>query len=123
MKVTGTRPPAAAHIDSRAVQDRLDEALGVAGWHDDYQCLPGGSVVCRLRCRIGGEWLAEVDVGGPIEQADGGDRPKAAFIDALKRAAVKFGVGRYLYRLASHWLDYDPRRKQFKQTPRLPGAA
>jgi hypothetical protein len=89
MKVRGNRALAAAHIDSRAVQDRLDEVLGVDGWQDDYQCLPDGSVVCRLRCRIGGEWLTKVDAGGPSEQPDGGDRLKAAFSDALKRAAVK----------------------------------
>jgi hypothetical protein len=40
-----------------------------------------------------------MDVGGPSEQPDEGDRVKAAFSDALKRAAVKFGIGRYLYRL------------------------
>jgi hypothetical protein len=68
MKVQGNRALAAAYIDSRAVQDRLDEVLGVDGWQDDYQCLPDGSVVCRLRCRIGGEWLTKVDVGGPSEQ-------------------------------------------------------
>jgi hypothetical protein len=32
MKVSGTRALAAAYIDSRAVQDRLDEVLGVDGW-------------------------------------------------------------------------------------------
>jgi hypothetical protein len=53
-------------------------------------------VVCRLRCRIGGEWLTKVDVGSPSEQPDGGDRLKAAFSDAPLQAAVKFGVGRYL---------------------------
>jgi hypothetical protein len=40
--------------------------------------------------------LTKVDVGGPSEQPDGGDWLKAAFSDALKRAAVKFGVGRHL---------------------------
>src|SRR5262249_54020635 len=70
-----------------------------------------------------GEWLTKVDVGGPSEQPDGGDGLKAAFSDALKRAAVKYGVGRYLYRLPSQWVDYDPQRKQFKQTPRRPPAA
>jgi hypothetical protein len=79
---------------SRAVQDRLDDVLGVDGWQDDYQCL--GSVACRLRCRIGREWLTKVDVGGPSEQPDAGDRLKSAFIDSLKRAAVKVAVGRYL---------------------------
>jgi hypothetical protein len=31
-------------------------------------------------------------------------------------------VGRYLYRLPSQWVEYDPQREQFKQTPRLPAA-
>jgi hypothetical protein len=64
-----------------------------------------------------------VDVGGPSEQPDGGDRLKAAFSDALKRAAVKFGVGGYLYRLPSQWLDYDSQRRQFLKTPSLPAWA
>src|SRR5262249_31196354 len=75
---------------------------------------------CRLRLRIGNRWITKVDVGGPSEQPDGGDRLKAAFSDALKRAAVKFGVGRYLYRLPSQWLDYDPQKRQFTRTPTLP---
>jgi hypothetical protein len=92
--VTGNRALALAYVDARAIQNRLDEVLGVDGWQDDYECLPDGSVVCRLRLKIGGEWITKVDVGGPSEQPDGGDRLKAAFSDALKRAAVKFGVGR-----------------------------
>src|SRR5262249_2171413 len=102
------------------IQDRLDEVLGVEGWQDDYECLEDGSVVCRLRLRLGDEWVTKVDVGGPSEQPDGGDRLKAAFSDALKRAAVKFGVGRYLYRLPAQWVDYDPHRKQFVRPPTLP---
>jgi hypothetical protein len=74
-------------------------------------------------CRIGGEWLTKMDVGGPSEQPDVGYRLKAAFSDSLKRAAAKFGVGRYLYRLPSQWVDYGPQRRQLKQTPRPPPAA
>jgi len=44
---------------------------------------------------------------------------KAAFSDALKRAAVKFGIGRYLYRLPTTWCDYDPQKRQFRQLPQL----
>jgi hypothetical protein len=110
-------------VDARVVQSRLDEVLGVDGWQDDYECLADGSVVCRLGLRMGGEWITKVDVGGPSEQPDGGDRLKAAFSDALKRAAVKFGVGRYLYRLPSQWLDYDSQRRQFLKTPGLPAWA
>ena len=57
------------------------------------------------------------------EQPDEGDRRKAAFSDALKRAAVKFGIGRYLYRLPSQWVDYDPKKRQFARTPKLPPSA
>jgi hypothetical protein len=121
--VSGNRALALAYVDARVIQDRLDEVLGVVGWQDDYECLPDGSVVCRLRIRVGGEWLTKVDVGGPSEQPDEGDRRKAAFSDALKRAAVKFGVGRYLYRLASQWVDYDPHKRQFAKPPRLPDSA
>ena len=121
--VSGTRALALPYVDSRVVQDRLDEVLGLDGWQDQYTPLPDGSVVCELRCRIGGEWIVKTDVGGPSEQPDGGDRLKAAFSDALKRAAVKFGIGRYLYRLPAVWCDYDPQRKKFTRTPTLPPEA
>src|SRR5438094_9372471 len=111
--VSGNRALALAYVDARVIQDRLDEVLGVEGWQDDYECLADGSVVCRLRLRLGNEWVTKVDVGGPSEQPDGGDRLKAAFSDALKRAAVKFGIGRFLYRLPAQWHDYDPQRRQF----------
>jgi hypothetical protein len=121
--VSGNRALALAYVDARVIQDRLDDVLGVAGWQDDYECLADGSVVCRLRLRLGDTWVTKVDVGGPSEQPDGGDRLKAAFSDALKRAAVKFGVGRYLYRLPSQWVDYDPQKRQFVRPPSLPASA
>src|SRR5947208_15699528 len=118
--VQGNRALALAYVDARAIQDRLDDVLGVEGWQDEYEVLPDNSVVCRLRLKIGGEWVVKMDVGGPSEQPDDGDRMKAAFSDALRRAAVKFGVGRYLYRLPSQWVDYDPAKRQFRGTPNLP---
>src|SRR5262245_14591533 len=121
--VKGNRALAIAYIDARAVMDRLDAVVGVHNWQDRYQLLADSSVQCRLRIRIHGEWIAKADVGGPSDQPDGGDRLKAAFSDALKRAAVKFGIGRYLYRLPAQWLDYDPARRQFLQTPQLPSFA
>ena len=105
------------YIDSRLVMDRLDEVLGIDGWQDRYSVQPDGSVVCRLRIRIGERWVEKTDVGSPSEQPDGGDRLKAAFSDALKRAAVKFGIGRYLYRMSGRWMDYDPVKKQIVDSP------
>jgi hypothetical protein len=121
--VSGHRAMAIAYVDARVIQDRLDDVLGAAGWQDEYECLPDGGVVCRLRLRLGDEWITKMDVGGPSEQPDEGDRRKAAFSDSLKRAAVKFGVGRYLYRLPAQWVDYDPQKRQFVRTPSLPASA
>lgn len=121
--VKGNRALALAYIDCRVIQDRLDAVLGVENWMDEYEILTDGSVMCRLRLRLNGEWVVKTDVGSPSEQPDSGDRLKAAFSDALKRAAVKFGIGRYLYRLPAVWCDYDPQKRQFVGTPQLPAWA
>jgi hypothetical protein len=121
--VTGNRALAIPYIDARSVMDRLDAAAGVGGWQDSYDPLPDGTVVCRLRVKIGKAWITKVDVGSPSDQKDEGDRRKAAFSDALKRAAVKFGVGRYLYNLPAIWCDYDPKTKQLLKKPTLPAWA
>lgn len=118
--VSGNRAIAVAYVDARLIQDRLDQVLGVENWQDEYEPLPGGSVLCRLRVRLGEHWITKMDVGSPSEQPDEGDRTKAAFSDALKRAAVKFGIGRYLYRLPVAWVDYDPQKKRIITPPRLP---
>jgi hypothetical protein len=70
--------------------------------------------------RINGEWITRADVGSISDQPDAGDQLKAAYSDALKRAAVAFGIGRYLYRLPSQWVDYDPVKKQIASVPQLP---
>jgi hypothetical protein len=121
--VKGTRCLAMAYIDARLIQDRLDDVLGSENWEDAFKLLPDGSVMCRLRLKLGDRWITKTDVGSPSEQPDSGDRLKAAVSDALKRAAVKFGIGRYLYRLPAVWVDYDPVKKQIVQPPQLPSFA
>ena len=120
LTVKGERALAAAYLDARAIMQRLDSVFGVGGWKDAYQIVAGGSVVCTLSVKVDGEWVEKSDVGSPSEQPDDGDKLKAAFSDALKRAAIKLGIGRYLYRLPSQWVDYDPQRRQFVRPPALP---
>ena len=123
LSVKGNRALAAAFIDARAVMQRLDCVFGVGGWQDAYQIVNGGSVVCTLSVKVDGEWIDKTDVGSPSEQPDDGDKLKAAFSDALKRAAIKLGIGRYLYRLPRQWVDYDPQTRQFVRPPTLPAWA
>ena len=86
------------YVTARTVMNRLDDVLGPEAWWDSY--IPGEhSVVCTLTIRLpDGQVLAKTDAGGMAGMADPGDDDKSGFADAFKRAAVKFGVGRYLYR-------------------------
>lgn len=79
-----------AYIDARDVMDRLDAVVG-GDWSDEYlpALTPKG-----LRCKLTVCGTSREDVG----DSDNPTEPtKTAYSDALKRAAVKFGVGRFLY--------------------------
>jgi hypothetical protein len=86
------------YITARTAMNRLDDALGPENWWDEY--LPGeNSVLCRLTMRLpDGSIVTKCDAGGYAGMADSGDDDKSGFSDSFKRAAAKFGVGRYLYR-------------------------
>jgi hypothetical protein len=113
---------ALAYIDARTVEDRLDYVLGPDGWQTTYDHVGKESVRCTLSVRFvdGGEWITKCDVGSTSDQSDEGDRIKSAYSDALKRAAVQFGVGRYLYSLPQIWVGYDAQKKRLTETPQLP---
>lgn len=86
------------YITARTVMNRLDTVLGPENWWDRY--VPGeNSVLCELTIRLpDGSMLTKADAGGYAGMADSGDDDKSGYSDAFKRAAVKFGVARYLYR-------------------------
>lgn len=126
--VKGDKAQAIAYLTARAIEDRLDDVLGPDNWQDDYEVLPEGSVICRLRVRFEpterpNDWVVKTDVGNPSAQPDAGDRLKAAFSGGLKRAAIKLGIGRYLYKLPMSWVPYDTQKKYFSDKPKLPSWA
>lgn len=112
------------YVDARTVLDRLDRVVGPEGWQDAYEVLADAERAVRDERGERRERLVEVKcrltvLGVTKEDVGEGDSLKAAFSDALKRAAVKFGVGRYLYRLEKQWVDYDPEKGRFTP-PKLP---
>lgn len=113
-----------AFIDARDVSKRLNDVLGILGWKSEFSEFGNGLVKCTLSVRLdtGGEWVQREDVGGPSEQPDVGDRVKAAFSDALKRAAVQFGVGAYIYKHKFDWVAYDSQRKKITGRIELPAS-
>jgi hypothetical protein len=86
------------YITARTCMNRLDSVLGPENWHDQYEPHEN-HVLCKLTIRLpDGQLLTKCDAGGYAGMADSGDDDKSGYSDAFKRACVKFGVGRYLYR-------------------------
>jgi len=90
-----------AYIDARDVMKRLDDVVGMENWSDTYEETAKGRMICSLSLKVNDEWIVKSDGAG--NTAVEGD--KGAISDAFKRAAVKFGVGRYLYYLPNTWTD------------------
>jgi hypothetical protein len=90
---------ALAYIDARDVMDRLDDVVGPANWATTYDETPKGRTFCRLSIRIENEWVMKTDGAGDTDV----EGKKGSISDALKRAAVSWGIGRYLYRLKDVW--------------------
>lgn len=84
------------YIDARAVMDRLDTICGPENWQNNYSAGVGGSIICNLGIQMpGAGWVWKSDGAGATDM----EGEKGALSDALKRAAVRFGIGRYLYDL------------------------
>jgi hypothetical protein len=113
---------AAAYVTNRAIMDRLDAVCGPANWRNAYKPGPAGGIICGLSIRVpredgSAEWVTKWD------GADNTDiHPvKGGLSSAMRRAAVQWGVGRYLYRLPSQWVPVDERGR-FKKAPQIPHA-
>ena len=78
------------YISSRAVMARLDEVFGTLNWSARFLPVEGG-MSCQLTAQgVTKEDAAESNPEFPV---------KGPRSDSLKRAAVHFGIGRYLYEL------------------------
>jgi hypothetical protein len=97
-----------AYIDNRNIQDRLDSVVGPANWKNEYAKGPEGGVLCGLSIKVDGEWITKWDgaENSDIEAVKGG------LSDAMKRAAVQWGIGRYLYELGENWADIVDQKTQ-----------
>lgn len=101
-----------AYIDARDVQDRLDTVLGL-GWSSEYIPMQNGTTCCKITITVDGVSVWRSD---GAEMIPDGQKPeqqemahKGSYSDAFKRAAVKFGVGQYLYNVDAPWVDCDER--------------
>ncbi len=105
-----SRGMALAYIDARDVQDRLDAVCGPSGWQCRYPHANDKKTVCEVGVKIGDEWIWKADGAGDTDF----EAEKGALSDAFKRAAVRWGIGRYLYDVDAPWVAIEPAGKSFK---------
>ena len=97
-----------AYISNRDIQERLDEVCGPEGWSNEYRKGPDGGVLCGISIRVKPE-LSEKDWDTAwVTKWDGAENTaiesvKGGLSDSMKRAAVQWGIGRYLYKLEAGW--------------------
>ena len=118
-------------ITNRAVMDRLDEVCGIDGWKNEYRFLKeraitnrDGEIVSTSSSQLCGisvwsedhqEWITKWDGAedSDIEAIKGG------LSSAMKRAAVQFGIGRYLYKLDTLWVPIEPKGRSYEISPAI----
>lgn len=92
---------ALAYVTNRAIMNRLDEVCGPENWKNEFKAAPDGGILCGISIKIGDEWVTKWDgaENTDIEAVKGG------LSGSMKRAAVQWGIGRYLYKLEESWIN------------------
>lgn len=90
------------YITNRCVMTRFDEAFGPENWTSEFREITNG-FICRLTVTIKDRVIFREDGASKtnIEPEKGG------ISDAMKRAAVQFGLGRCLYEYPRVFIETD----------------
>lgn len=82
------------YVTNRAIMNRLDKVCGKANWSNQFKATDK-AIECGISVKAGDEWITKWDAAEEtqIEAVKGGRS------GAMKRAAVQWGIGRYLYNL------------------------
>lgn len=121
-----TKGLAIPFITNRAVQERLDTVCGPDGWKNEYETL-GEREIYGKNNEVTGKkssQLCGISIWSEIRKAwitkwDGAEESdieaiKGSLSSAMKRAAVQWGIGRYLYYLESPWVEIEPQGRSYK---------
>lgn len=127
---------AAAYADPRAYSDRLSEVVGANGWSCSYEV----NTINPIAGPDPKDWknkfiykgkvlvVATIIIEGVGQNSGTGESDAvdenaitSAEAQAFKRAATRFGLGRYLYDLPKNqWVPYDDKSRRITEPPALP---
>ena len=113
------------YIDNRVIMNYLDDTVGASNWYNEYvEVVADGRLVavrCVLLIRLETGWVGKSDAAPVMPNREGAlDLAiKGAYSDAMKRAAVHWGLGRYLYGFRAPWVPVSERGRLL-EIPCLP---
>jgi hypothetical protein len=89
------------YINNRSVMERFDEQFGWANWTNEIKEVDGG-FLCTITVKL--------PTGEVVSKTDGASRTMlepvtGGISDAMKRAAVHFGLGRTLYNFPKVFIE------------------
>lgn len=133
----GTKAIALCYLDARAVVDRLNDVFGIDGWEDHYMPVDLGiftrskwnkdtktkedkpekvaGFMCTITAHVGDRITSRQDGS----ECTDNEAFKGGISGAFKRAAAKFGIGKYLYDLPNIWYPID-KYNNFMEQPVVP---
>lgn len=94
------------YLENRAIQNRLDEVFGVFGWENQFKELHQG-IICGISVTINGRTITKWDGADPTNF----EATKGGISNSMKRAAVQWNIGRYLYDLKEEWVEITPQKQ------------
>lgn len=97
-----------AYIDARDVMNILDDVVGPGNWQSDYKEIKG-NLYAGIGIRLNNdsfEWTWKWDCGTESNT----EKEKGEASDAFKRAAVKWGIGRFLYDLPMQFIQSNEKK-------------
>lgn len=103
---------AVPYVTNRAIQNRLDDTVGIDGWQNEFVPWKDGKAqLCGISIYFAQQkqWLTKWD------GADDSDfeSVKGGLSDSMKRAAVEWGIGRYLYGMTQVWVRIEQHGKSY----------
>lgn len=123
-----------AYVTNRAIQTRLDTVVGAENWQNEYSKAPGGGILSGISIYHDDRWITKYD-GAENTAIEG---VKGGLSSSMKRAAVQWGIGRYLYDVETtfvnmttdkpedmndgwntHW-DKEAKKRYYWKTPKMP---
>jgi len=110
------------YLDSRTIQNRLDEAVGQFNWKNQFIVwheIENNETKKIQKSQICGIAILNTERNEWVGKFDGAEcsniEPiKGGLSDSFKRAACAWGIGRYLYEIDGVWVDIEPSGKSYR---------